>query len=124
LLDALELYKTENEDKDFTLMHCFKKLEGCKKWDRVRRTLNDGKTGGEEGPLPFLAASVGRPIGNKKAKAERNAGSSIAEIDVSINMFVDSMNANTKELHERSETRWKQIREAQREKLVLERERV
>jgi hypothetical protein len=95
LLDALAFYKAENEDKYFTMMHCFKKLEGCKKWDRVWRTLNDGKTGGEEGPLPSAAASAGRPNGNNKAKAERNAGSSIADIDASINMFVDSMNANT-----------------------------
>jgi hypothetical protein len=57
--------------------------------------------------------------GNKKAKAERNAGSSIDDIDVSINMFVDSMNANTKELYERSDERWKEIKEAQRYKLAL-----
>jgi hypothetical protein len=71
LLDALELYKTENEDKDFTVIHCLKKLKGFKKWDRFKRTLNDGKTGGEEGPLPSTAASVGRLVGNKKTKAER-----------------------------------------------------
>jgi hypothetical protein len=35
-------------------MHCFKKLEGCKKWDRVRLTLNDGKTG-EEGLIPMTS---------------------------------------------------------------------
>jgi hypothetical protein len=34
------------------------------------------------------------------------------------------MNANTKELYDRSDTRWKEIKEAQREKLALERERV
>jgi hypothetical protein len=39
-------------------------------------------------------------------------------------MFVDSMNANTKQLYERSDARWKEIREAQREKLALERERI
>jgi hypothetical protein len=52
----------------------------------------------EEGPLPAALAAAGRPGGTKKAKAERNAGSSIAGIDVSITMFVDYMNANTKEL--------------------------
>jgi hypothetical protein len=72
LLDALDLYKSENEDKDFPMMHCFKNLEGCKKWDQVRHTLNDGKTG-EEGPLPTASATAGRPGGNKRAKAERNA---------------------------------------------------
>jgi hypothetical protein len=51
LLDALKFYKAENKDKEFKMMHCFQKLEGCKKWDRVRLTLNDGKTG-KEGPIP------------------------------------------------------------------------
>jgi hypothetical protein len=123
LIDAIDLYKFENQDKDFPMIHCFKKLEGCKKWDRVRRTLNDGKTS-EEGPAPMALAVVGRPGGNKKAKPERNADSSIAGIDVSLNMFVYSMNANKKEIYERSNARWKEINEAQREKLALERERV
>jgi hypothetical protein len=48
----------------------------------------------------------------------------VAGFDVSINMFVDSMNANTKKLYDRSDARWKEIKEAQREKLALERERV
>jgi hypothetical protein len=39
-------------------------------------------------------------------------------------MSVDSMNANTKELYERSDATRKEIKEAQREKLALERERV
>jgi hypothetical protein len=69
-------------------------------------------------------AAAGRPGGNKKAKAGRNIGSSIASTDVSLNMFVYSMNKNTKEIYERSNARWKEINEAQREKLALERERV
>jgi hypothetical protein len=39
-------------------------------------------------------------------------------------MFEDFMNANTKELYERSDARWKEIKEAQREKLALEMDRV
>jgi hypothetical protein len=39
-------------------------------------------------------------------------------------MFVDSMNANSKELYDRSDARWKEIKETQKEKLALERERV
>jgi hypothetical protein len=86
LLDALDLYKFENVDKDFPMKHCFKKLEGCKKWDRVRLTLNDGKTG-EEGPLPTTLTAVGHLGGTKKANAERNAGTSNSGFDVSINML-------------------------------------
>jgi hypothetical protein len=104
------LYKAENEGKDFNMMHCFQKLKGCKKWDRVRLTLNDGKTG-EEGPLATAPAVAGCPIGTKKAKAASNAGPSGTGFDVSINLFVDSMNANTKELYDRSDARWKEIKE-------------
>jgi hypothetical protein len=34
------------------------------------------------------------------------------------------MNANSKELYDRSDARWKEIKETQKEKLALERERV
>jgi hypothetical protein len=115
------MYKAENEGKEFNMMHCFQKLEGCKKWDRVRLTLNDGKTG-EEGPLAAAPTAARRPTGTKKAKAERNAGG--ADFDVYVNLFLDSMNANTKELYDRSDARWKEIKETQRVKLALERERV
>jgi hypothetical protein len=39
-------------------------------------------------------------------------------------MFMDSINANSKELYDRSDARWKEIKETQKEKLALERERV
>jgi hypothetical protein len=96
------------------MMHCFQKLEGCKKWDRVRLTLNDGKTG-EEGQIPTALAAAGCPTETKKANTERKAGLSGAGFDVSVNLFVDSMNANTKELYDRSDAMWKEIKETQRE---------
>jgi hypothetical protein len=91
--------------------------------DRVRLTLNEGKTG-EEGPILAAPATAGRPTGTKKAKAERNACSSGTGFDVSINLFVVFMNANSKEIYDRSDARWKEIKETQRKKLTLERERV
>jgi hypothetical protein len=69
-------------------------------------------------------SSEGRPIGTKKAKADRNVGSSGGGFEAGVGMFVDSMNANSKELYDRSDARWKEIKETQTEKLVLERERV
>jgi hypothetical protein len=101
------------------MIHCFQRLEGCRKWDRVRLTLNDGKTG-EEGLIPAAATVAECPTGTKKAKAKRNTSSG-AGFDVSVNLFVDSMNANSKELYDRSDARWKEINETQREKLPLER---
>jgi hypothetical protein len=105
------------------MMHCFQKLEGCKKWDRVRLTLNDGKTG-EEGAIPAAPSAAGCPTGTKKAKAERNAGSFGGGFEAGIGLFVNSMNTNSKDLYDRSDARWKEIKETQKEKLALERERV
>jgi hypothetical protein len=117
------MYKRENEEKEFTMMHCFQKLQGCNKWDRVWRTLNESKTG-EDGAIPAVPSSDGRPTGTKQAKADRNAGSSGGGFKAGVGMFVDSMNANSKELYNKSDTRWKEIKETQKEKLALERERV
>jgi hypothetical protein len=59
LFEVLKIYKAKNEDKDFFFMRCFKKLEGCKKWDDIWQTLNDGKTVGDgEGPLLSSMAST------------------------------------------------------------------
>jgi hypothetical protein len=117
------MYKRENEGKEFTMMHYFQKLQGYNKWDRVRRTLNEGKTG-EEGATPTVPSSEGCPTRTKKAKADRNAGSFGGGFEASVGMFVDSMNANSKELYDRSDARWMEIKETQKEKLALERERV
>jgi hypothetical protein len=79
---------------------------------------------GEEGPIPAAPSAPGRPTGTKKAKAERNVGSFSGVFEVCVNLFVDSVNANSKELYDRSDARWKEIKETQKEKLALERERV
>jgi hypothetical protein len=72
----------------------------------------------------YQLSAAGCPTGTKKAKAERNAISSGGGFEVGINLFVDSMNANSKEIYDRSDARWKEIKETQKEKLALERERV
>jgi hypothetical protein len=35
MYDMHAAYKEDNEDKDVMCMHCFKKLQGVKKWDKV-----------------------------------------------------------------------------------------
>jgi hypothetical protein len=117
------MYKRENEGKEFTMMHCFQILQDCNKWARVRRTLNEGKAG-EEGAIPAAPSSEGQPTGTKKAKADRNVGSSGDGFESGVGIFVDSMNANSKEIYDRHDARWKEIKETQKEKLALERERV
>jgi hypothetical protein len=87
MLKALEMYKHQHENKDFLFMHCFNKLQGCKKWDDLLHTLLKD---GEDGPIDLAGASTGRPIGNKKAKAERNAAPVLAAMDASIEKMINS----------------------------------
>ena len=124
MFDALALYKSENGDKDFLFMHCFKKLEGCKKWDAIRLTIN-GKDGvREDGPVTPAAVSSGRPIGNKKAKVGRNGVPALAAINASIEKMVSSFSIENKEAADTGAAMWKAMLDKQYVKIGLERDKV
>jgi hypothetical protein len=111
MFGAFAMFKCENGDSDFLFMHCFEKLEGCKKWDVVRLTLN-GKDGvGQDVPVTADAASTRRPIGKKKAKDERNATLTLAAIDASIEKMVSFFSIENKEVADRGATMWKEMLE-------------
>jgi hypothetical protein len=94
-----------------------------KQWDEVWLTLKETSDGEES--TPNMTVSAGRPIGNKKAKAERLAASSSTRgINASIPLMVESMSTNSRETHKRSDRRWKSMMETQYEKLKLEKEMV
>ena len=122
MFDALAMYKADNKDKDFTMMHFFKKLQGCKKWDKVWFYLNNGW--GEDGPPPPSNASAGRPIGNKKAKSEIAGEAVAAGRDASIEKMINTFTADNKERDEMSRSMWKAVLEKQEAKLQLEKEKV
>ena len=100
------MYKFKNKDKDFTFMHCFNKLQGCKKWDDLRLTLNKD---GVEQPVDPASASTERPIGNNKAKAERNAAPVLAAMGASLEKMITSLSEQNKEAAERAAVQWKAI---------------
>ena len=100
------MYKADHKDKSFTMMHCFKKLQGCKKWDKVRDCLNEGKAGDEDGPVAPPASSADHPIGNKKTKAEKYLSSITGGLDPSLEKMIDTFSANNKERDERSHAMW------------------
>jgi hypothetical protein len=121
LYKALEAYKKLNDEKDFAFMHCFNKLEECKKRDQVWLTLNE--VGCNEGSMAPTATSADHPAADvKKAKAAKQAGSlATSWIDASSTLMVESLSTNSKESHERSYVRWKSMVETQQENLKLER---
>jgi hypothetical protein len=124
LYNTLDAYKKLNDDKDFVFMHCFKKLEGYKKWDHVQLTLRE--VGDNEGATTPMAASADKPQASvKKAKAAKQAlSSTTSAIDASITKMVESITENANDSNERSDVRWKAMYETQQEKLKLKRERV
>jgi hypothetical protein len=89
-------------------MHCFKKLVWCKKWDGLRLTFTEVSDGG--GMVSSTTPSAGRPIGSKKAKAERLVdSSSTSGIEAYITLMVASLSMNSKETHEIFDARWKEM---------------
>jgi hypothetical protein len=100
MLDVCKAYTEENKDKEFLFMHCFQKIQGVKKWDKVCLTL-EGANNAEDGPLPSSAASPGCSISDKKAKTERNEVSSLAGFDATIEKMVSSFSSNNKWRDER-----------------------
>ena len=121
MLQTLDMYKHQHEDKDFPFMHCYNKLQGCKKWDDLLHTLMKD---GEDGPIDPAGASTGRPIGNKKAKAERNAAPALAAMDASLEKMISSFSMENKEAADRAAVVWKAILDKQDMKIELEREKV
>jgi hypothetical protein len=66
---AIPLYRKNSEEfRPFVLLHCYSKLKLCEKWRLTRLALSKGKDGAIDPDVP-LATSIGRPIGNKAAKA-------------------------------------------------------
>jgi hypothetical protein len=61
------MYNSENGDKHFLLMHCFEKLEGCKKWNTLCFTINkDGA--GVDGPIEVTTASTGAKLATSRSR--------------------------------------------------------
>jgi hypothetical protein len=123
MLDAIKMYKNQNEDKGFPFMHLFNKLQGCKKWDTIRQTLN--KEGvGEDGPADPAGVSTGCPICNNKDKSERNATPTLAAMYASLEKMISSFSTENKEAADRAVVVWKAILEKQDMKIEYERTKV
>ncbi|KAK1650968.1 hypothetical protein QYE76_068773 [Lolium multiflorum] len=79
---------------------------------------------GEDGPVDPSGASTGRPIGNKKAKAERNAVPVLAAMDTSIEKMITLFSVENKETADRAAVVWKAILDKQDMKIELDMEKV
>jgi hypothetical protein len=92
------MYRNWRKGKDFALMHVLSKLENCPKLEKTQLTLNDNMDVNVElGPVPPSPASVGRPVCNKKAKAERNGTASSTAMGSSIDMLIAKVVSSSKD---------------------------
>jgi hypothetical protein len=74
--------------------------------------------------LVVSAASVGRPIGNKKEKAERNAVASLASVQAWIDMCLTEVSLDSSLREQNFNDGWKTLFDKQDKKNKIEREEV
>ena len=117
-------YRNDNDGLEFKFIHVFSRIEMCDKWTDVRTDL--GKNGTYDPNAPPPAASEGRPIGNKKAKAERAKEPMVERLHTAVEKCIADAAATAAkkdELHAKREeaaaARWTMIMEKQNVKLTL-----
>ena len=120
-MDALVLYKSIKQEKDFKLMHCYNLLQNCEKWKAHRRTLNkNGRADLNVDPQN----SVGRPIGNKKAKVAAAAAAKSDRVQSSIDKVLADVCSNSSLRREENNARWTTLMQKADFKIDIEQKRV
>ena len=105
-----------NKEKDFNLAHCFRKLQLCEKWRKLRNTLNkDGPSDVGDGKM-----SDGRPTGTKKAKASLAAAANSARTAASIEKVIADVSKSATERRAANDARWVTLMDKTNKKLELE----
>jgi hypothetical protein len=118
------MYRSRNKgSKGFALMHCYTKLKRCEKWRQTHLQLAKRVGNVIDLDVP-QAASAGRPIDNKKAKAAVLEAASSDKLASSIDKYISDVSSNLTTRAEKSDQRWKSILLKQDEKIELEKEKV
>jgi hypothetical protein len=72
---AFDMYGDDSDGQQFKFLNVFARIEGCKKWAEVRRTLSKNKDEPYNPDAPAVAALAGRPeLGQKKLKELKKSG--------------------------------------------------
>jgi hypothetical protein len=72
---AFDMYGDDSDNHQFKYLNVFARIEGCKKWAEVRRTLSKNKDEQYNPDAPTASASAGRPkLGQKKLKELKKSG--------------------------------------------------
>ena len=109
------MYQELNKEKDFNLAHCFRKLQHCEKWRKLRITLNkDGPSDVGDGKT-----SDGRSTGTKKPKASLAAAANSARTAASIEKVIADVSENATERRAANDARWVTLMDKTEKKLEL-----
>jgi hypothetical protein len=115
----MEMYvRLHPKKKAFTLLHCYTKLKGNAKWRQLRNILAKGPVVDLDEPI---RTSEGRPIGNKKAKADAAASDKLSS---SIDKYIVDVSASMQARAEKSDERWNKIFLNQDVKIDIEKEKI
>ena len=102
------MYRGDNQDADFKHLHVYKRIDKCKKWAEIRRTLDKAKeTYKPDATTP--GASEGRPDGHKLAKKGKNADATTTRVQESIEHCLADAQARAVLCEEKTEARWSSL---------------
>lgn len=120
----ISAYREDNDDVEFKFIHVFARIETCEKWVETRRALS--KAGKFDPDAVPALASDGRPLGNKRAKAMRDAAPGIEKLHSSIMACMADAASHAAERAEQAAkmeqvaaVRWASVIEGQDSKLEL-----
>jgi hypothetical protein len=118
MVRMFNMYRQDNSDQEFKFLHVFSRIESCEKWREVRLTLAKAKeTYKPDAPAPGVAD--GRPDGNKRAKAARDAAPAAERLQSSIEQCIADAKNSAAKREEKSDARWSALMTKQDVKLDL-----
>ena len=118
MVRMFEIYRHSNKDADFKFLHVFTRIESCEKWREVHVNLGKGKEPYNP-DAPGMAATNGRPDGNKKAKLVKTNAPATEWLHSSIDHCIADAKTHAVQREEKCDARWSQLLEKQDFKIDL-----
>jgi len=107
MIQMFAAYRQDNEDVKFKFIHVFTRIEMCEKWRETLIALAKAKNTTYDPSQPAPPASERRPIGNKKAKAARDAAPGTERLHACFEKCMTEAAANPVKREADAATRWR-----------------
>ena len=128
LINAMKYFRTQNENKPFTLMHAWKEIRNCAKWQDIYEVYKkDRKLGTKEGSSVVdeeagdgEGNSKGRPKGQKASKADLVRGANAVALQSTLKVLIADKEVASERKHKDREEHHKNFMEHQARRLELD----